>query len=82
MLDLSFNLERRHALRVLCIGAHCDDIEIGCGATLRMLQRGRKDLTIDWVVLSGSEERRKETLADRGGTPMSLTRTSKRSGPL
>ena len=63
MLDLSFNLERRHALRVLCIGAHCDDIEIGCGATLRMLQRGRKDLTIDWVVLSGSEERRKETLA-------------------
>src|SRR5688572_2290445 len=62
MLDLLLNLERRRALRVLCIGAHCDDIEIGCGATLRILQRSSQDVTIDWVVLSGSDQRRKETM--------------------
>ena len=61
MLELFLDTGSRRALRVLCVGAHCDDIEIGCGGTLRTLQaRGRK-LVVDWVVLSGTEERRKET---------------------
>jgi hypothetical protein len=41
--------------RVLCIGAHCDDIEIGCAGALLQLQKGRTDLTIDWVVLTGDQ---------------------------
>jgi LmbE family N-acetylglucosaminyl deacetylase len=49
--------------RVLCIGAHCDDIEIGCGGALLQLQKGRTDLTIDWVVLTGDPARRAETNA-------------------
>jgi len=61
MLDLILNSSKRRALRILCVGAHCDDIEIGCGATLRMLQRRKEGLIIDWVVLSGAEERRQET---------------------
>jgi LmbE family N-acetylglucosaminyl deacetylase len=61
MRNFVLELAASRTLRVLCIGAHCDDIEIGCGGTVRMLQsRGRKP-TIDWVVLSGSEERRLET---------------------
>ena len=61
MLELILDSGKRRTLRVLCVGAHCDDIEIGCGATLRALQaRGQKPV-IDWVVLSGTEERRKET---------------------
>ena len=61
MLELILDSGRRRALRVLCVGAHCDDIEIGCGATLRVLQaRGQKPV-IDWVVLSGTNERRDET---------------------
>ncbi len=48
-------------LRVLCIGAPCDDIEIGCGGTLRVLQSRGRPPTIDWVVLSGGDERRLET---------------------
>ncbi len=61
MLELILDSGRRRAFRVLCVGAHCDDIEIGCGATLRVLQaRGQKPV-IDWVVLSGTEERRDET---------------------
>jgi len=51
----------RGRLRVLCIGAHCDDIEIGCGATLIGLQNGARSPVIDWAILSGSEERRRET---------------------
>jgi LmbE family N-acetylglucosaminyl deacetylase len=62
VLDLSFDHKHR-ALRVLCIGAHCDDIEIGCGATLRMLQDRYRRVTIDWIVLCGSDKRRKETQA-------------------
>ncbi len=61
MLELIPGPGARRGLRVLCLGAHCDDIEIGCGATLRMLQRTRPRLTIDWVVLSGNAERRRET---------------------
>jgi LmbE family N-acetylglucosaminyl deacetylase len=60
MLDLSFGASPRRALRVLCIGAHCDDIEIGCGATLAALRRARKRLEVHWVVLSGSAQRQRE----------------------
>jgi LmbE family N-acetylglucosaminyl deacetylase len=46
-------------LRVLCLGAHPDDIEIGCGATLLELSaRPRTD--IHMVVLTGSQDRHAE----------------------
>jgi LmbE family N-acetylglucosaminyl deacetylase len=60
MLNLILDSSKQQALRVLCIGAHCDDIEIGCGATLRALQGSGRKPVIDWVVLSGGAERRKE----------------------
>jgi LmbE family N-acetylglucosaminyl deacetylase len=53
----------RETRRVLCVGAHCDDIEIGCGGTLLQLQKMAGKLTIDWVVLTGEAERRAETTA-------------------
>jgi LmbE family N-acetylglucosaminyl deacetylase len=47
-------------LRLLCLGAHSDDIEIGCGATLlRWLAEGVK-LDVDWVVFSGNGARAAE----------------------
>jgi LmbE family N-acetylglucosaminyl deacetylase len=39
--------------RVLALGAHADDIEIGCGATILALQRSQP-IDVTWVVL-GSE---------------------------
>jgi LmbE family N-acetylglucosaminyl deacetylase len=39
MLDLRFNLPDGKAPRFLFIGAHCDDIEIGCGGTVVELLR-------------------------------------------
>ena len=58
-LDL-INQMKSGPLRILCIGAHCDDIEIGCGGTLLELQRKRKDMTVQWVILSSNEKRADE----------------------
>jgi LmbE family N-acetylglucosaminyl deacetylase len=60
LLNLSFSNKSNSARRVLCIGAHSDDIEIGCGGTiLRWIQEDR-GLEVYWVVLSSNHERRKE----------------------
>ncbi len=40
--------------RLLCLGAHCDDIEIGCGATLLTLLAADPAIAVDWVVFSGA----------------------------
>lgn len=45
---------------VLCLGAHADDIEIGCGATLLELQQSQPDVKIDWVVFSSNPVRAAE----------------------
>ena len=48
---------------VLCLGAHCDDIEIGCGATLLTLAERAPGASFHWVVLSGAGLRERETRA-------------------
>lgn len=49
-------------LKVLCLGAHSDDIEIGLGAAvLRLLRERRVQLT--WVVLAAHGQREKEARA-------------------
>lgn len=47
-------------LQILCLGAHCDDIEIGCGATVRQLVAGNREVTVRWVVLSSNAIREQE----------------------
>ena len=48
---------------ILCLGAHCDDIEIGCGATVLRLLRERRDVAVRWVVFSSTKERAREAEA-------------------
>jgi LmbE family N-acetylglucosaminyl deacetylase len=48
---------------VLCLGAHSDDIEIGCGGTLLKLARQRPDINVTWVVFSGKGARASEAKA-------------------
>ncbi len=48
---------------VVCIGAHADDIEIGCGGTLLRLREANPQLQIDWIVLAGDETRQAEAEA-------------------
>ncbi len=49
--------------RVLCLGAHADDIEIGCGATVLKLLDEQPGLEVCWVVLGSNEIRREEAIA-------------------
>jgi LmbE family N-acetylglucosaminyl deacetylase len=63
MLGLMFGRQEGAPLRVLAIGAHPDDIEIGCAGTiLRLIQR-RRVTEVLWVVLSGEGERAGEARA-------------------
>jgi LmbE family N-acetylglucosaminyl deacetylase len=48
---------------VLCIGAHCDDIEIGCGGTLLRLLGANPSLRVHWVVFSSDDDRAAEARA-------------------
>lgn len=48
-------------LKILFLGAHCDDVEIGCGATILKLRHDRADVDVRWVTFSGSEIRKAET---------------------
>lgn len=45
---------------VLCLGAHSDDIEIGCGGTLLKLIAANPDVVVHWVVFSSDEKRAQE----------------------
>ena len=50
-------------LRVLALGAHADDVEIGCGGTLLRLAAERPDLEVTWVVWCATPERAREAEA-------------------
>lgn len=45
---------------VLCLGAHCDDIEIGCGGTILRLIQDYPHVRVYWVVFSSDPERAAE----------------------
>jgi len=49
MLELGFGGSIR---RVLAIGAHADDIEIGCGATLMQMLQRDSGISVYWAVMS------------------------------
>jgi LmbE family N-acetylglucosaminyl deacetylase len=63
MLNLHLTRDPDAPLRVLALGAHCDDIEIGCGGSLLRLLREHRNLHVDWVVFSSSPVREKEARA-------------------
>jgi LmbE family N-acetylglucosaminyl deacetylase len=60
MLHMIPPSEETRPLRVLCLGAHSDDIEIGCGGSLLQLFAGGRSLDVRWVVFSGNRSRAKE----------------------
>jgi LmbE family N-acetylglucosaminyl deacetylase len=62
MLPLNLKKDASEVLTVLCLGAHCDDIEIGCGGTLLHLKAAFPRLKFHWVVLSASGVRRQEAI--------------------
>src|SRR5262245_29703677 len=47
---------------ILALGAHADDIEIGCGGTMLRLIADNPDVEVHWVVLGAAGQRRAEAL--------------------
>ena len=47
-------------LKILCLGAHCDDIEIGCGGTMLKLLESNRQVEVCWVVLTSTPQRKLE----------------------
>jgi LmbE family N-acetylglucosaminyl deacetylase len=59
MLTFKFFRRNQEPL-ILCLGAHPDDIEIGCGGTLLRLTEEMPKASFYWVVFSGDGKRQKE----------------------
>jgi LmbE family N-acetylglucosaminyl deacetylase len=68
VLPLTLDVTARSPLTVLCIGAHADDIEIGCGGTILRLLAERPRVSVHWVVLCSDATRARE--ARRSATRM------------
>ncbi|HWQ37244.1 MAG TPA: PIG-L deacetylase family protein [Burkholderiales bacterium] len=60
MLRLVPEIRAGRPLRLLCIGAHSDDLEIGCGATVMSWLAGVRRIEVTWVVLSAEGVRASE----------------------
>jgi LmbE family N-acetylglucosaminyl deacetylase len=49
--------------KILCLGAHSDDIEIGCGGALLQLVAAHPEVEVHWIVFSANPARKAEALA-------------------
>ena len=56
--------------RLLCLGAHCDDIEVGAGGTLLHLFKEHPELQVRRVVFAGASPVRAEEARRAGGAEM------------
>jgi LmbE family N-acetylglucosaminyl deacetylase len=58
---LPFKLtDRPEGLKILLLGAHCDDIEIGCGGTVMRLIKEYKVHSVKWVIFTSNALRADE----------------------
>ena len=60
MLNLALGKGTDETVKILCLGAHSDDIEIGCGGTILKLLEQYKRASVYWVVFSSDERRAEE----------------------
>jgi LmbE family N-acetylglucosaminyl deacetylase len=63
MLALDFPRKSVGPLKILCLGAHSDDIEIGCGGTILRLLASQQEIDIVWVVFGAGSKREQEARA-------------------
>jgi len=59
MLSVKF-ADKPGGLKILCLGAHCDDIEIGCGGTIMRLVKEQAVQHLKWFVFTSNQERAAE----------------------
>lgn len=62
MFDFVTVSRRKASLSVLCLGAHSDDIEIGCGGTMLRLLQSHPNCHVTWIVFSAKAARKREAV--------------------
>ncbi len=62
MIDIVRSFRRTADLSVLCLGAHSDDIEIGCGGTILRLLQTYRNCHVTWVVFCADKARKREAI--------------------
>jgi LmbE family N-acetylglucosaminyl deacetylase len=60
MFHLRLDCPSQESCKVLCLGAHSDDIEIGCGGTVLRLLKMYPKAEVWWVVFSAAGSRHRE----------------------
>jgi LmbE family N-acetylglucosaminyl deacetylase len=63
VLKLLFENKPAGKINVLCLGAHSDDIEIGCGGTILQLKGDYPELAVHWLVFGANGARALEAFA-------------------
>ncbi len=66
MIKMSFPDAAKEGLSILCMGAHSDDIEIGCGGTILRLLEEYRDVSVHWVVFGADGARAVEARESAG----------------
>ena len=61
MIKLNIDFKSGIPPRILCLGAHCDDIEIGCGGTLMQLMENYHGVACDFVIFCTDSKRLDES---------------------
>ena len=79
MRSLTLQHDKASALQILCLGAHSDDIEIGCGGTILRLACQYPNCVFHWVVFSAIGPRAAEA---RRGAKLFAGKNSSRSPAL
>ena len=60
MLNLKLTKDEVTPLKILCLGAHSDDIEIGCGGSILRLLSENSKTEVHWIVFAANGERASE----------------------
>jgi LmbE family N-acetylglucosaminyl deacetylase len=60
MYALSIDHKPNRPLKLVCLGAHADDIEIGCGGLILTLLERHQNVEVDWIVFSSTSKRSRE----------------------
>jgi len=63
MLKFQLPIEKGKPFKVLCLGAHSDDIEIGCGGTILRLLSEYDNVDVHWIVFGSKGKRNGEAVS-------------------
>ena len=83
MIPFELSVGQNRALHILCLGAHADDIEIGCGGTILKFASQYPGCVFHWVVFSaiGSREAEARNAATQFVNPSRLNGPSLNTFP-